>query len=279
MKSGNVLALCVLLVTTGLAEKPEKDKNVASFREAVEFFTSGPHYLATEHEDYVPQTLKKRAAKCNLTQEEAITEMSAIAREYRRLSEDSSDKVTDRMRKNGRMRLSAVIGFLAGFSDRSVLPLFEEMLVASNESTRVYAVIAYIKVAGPDSAPFIQKAFEKHPNLLMEYTVIEEFGRQLKKAKSNSPDKDLSASHIFLLQQVQEGKCRGDILDKVLCENLPDYSTSIQREMAAETMMNSENEYLRGMGNNIKTEIQKTPKEKRKDFRVKGEILDPARGK
>jgi len=74
-----------------------------------------------------------------------------------------------------------------------------------------------------------------------------------------------------------KGKYRGDILDKVLCENLPGYSTSNQREMAAETMLKSENDFVRGMGNSIKTEIEKTPKEKRKDFKAKGELLDPER--
>ena len=112
----------------------------------------------------------------------------------------------------------------------------------------------------------------------MEYTIIEEFGRQLKKTKTTSPLKDISGAYIFLLTEVQEGKYRGDILDKVLCENLPDYATSVQRQTAAETMMKTENEFLRGMGNNINAEIEKTPKDKRKDFRVKGELLDPERG-
>lgn len=46
-----------------------------------------------------------------------------------------------------------------------------------------------------------------------------------------------------------------------------------------ENRLKSENEYLRGMGNSIKVEIEKTPKERRKDFKAKGELLDPDRGK
>jgi len=271
--------VCILLAVICLADEPDKKKDIASFRKTVEFYASGPHFVATEPDESITEALKKRAEKSNLTQAEAIAEMSSMAREYRKLSEDTSEKVTERMRLIGRVRLSAVLGFLGRFEDRSALPLFEEMTGASNGSTRVYAVRAYIKVAGVDSILFIQKSFQKYPGLLMEYTVIEEFGRQLKKAKKASPNKDLSEPYIFLLTEVQEGKCRGDILDKVLCENLPAYSTSAQREKAAETMLKSSNDYLRGMGNSIKAEIEKTPKEKRKDFKAKGELLDPERGK
>ena len=276
MKKRMTSVICIIAAVTCLGEGK---KDTESFRKTVEFFASGPHYLATEHEDYVPQALKKQAGKYNLTREEAVAEMCSMAREYRRLSEDTSEKVTERMRQLGRMRLSAVLGFLGRLGDRSALPLFEEMTGAANGNTRLFAVEAYIKVAGVDSFPFIRSSFEKHPALLMEYTVIEEFGRQLKKAKNTSPNKDLSEAYIFLLREVREGKCRGDILDKVLCENLPEYATSIQREAAAETMMKSSNDYLRNMGNNIKNEIEKTPKEKRKDFKARGELLDPDRGK
>ena len=43
--------------------------------------------------------------------------------------------------------------------------------------------------------------------------------------------------------------------------------------------MNDDNEICRKQFTKIYEDTQKTPKEKRKDFSAKGELLDPERGK
>jgi len=277
MKTATLNAVCILLAVICLAEDTSVKKDIDFFRGVVRSAAEG--FIGDK--EGVFTNVVKHAQKCNLTQEESIAEMSALAREYRRISEKSLQGKTpeEEARDHDARRCLRILQLFSCFGDRSTLPIFEEMSAASNTWIRLNGYIGYIKVAGVGSGPFIRKYFRTAPGPMIEYTVIEEFGRQLKKTKNTSPSKDLSESYIFLLKEVQEGKCRGDILDKVLCENLPEYSTSIQREIAAETMLKSENECLRGMGNSIKTEIEKTPREKRKDFKAKGELLDPDRDK
>jgi hypothetical protein len=53
----------------------------------------------------------------------------------------------------------------------------------------------------------------------------------------------------------------------------------VQREVFADQLLKSGNEYQKGLARNMKDEMEKTPKEKRKDFRAKGELLDPDRDK
>jgi polyhydroxyalkanoate synthesis regulator phasin len=277
MKDRILISICALLVFFCLGDEKDK-RDIESFKKAVESYASGPHFLATEHEDYVPQTLKKWANKCNLTQEDAVAEMCTMAREYRRLSEDTSEKVTERMRQIGRARLSAVLGFLGRFEDRSALPLFEEMTGASNGSTRVYAVRAYIKVAGADSVPFLKKMLNTVLSAPHERKdVFRKFGEELKKAKAGG--KDLSEQYRFLLEAVTSGREQHCMVDEILCEMLPNYRTSVQREVFADQLLKSGNEYQKGLARNMKDEMEKTPKEKRKDFKAKGELLDSERKK
>ena len=264
MKKRMTSVICIIAAVTCLGEGK---KDTESFRKTVEFFASGPHYLATEHEDYVPQALKKQAGKYNLTRGEAVAEMCSMAREYRRLSEDTSEKVTERMRQLGRMRLSAVLGFLGRLGDRSALPLFEEMTGASNGSTRVYAIRAYIRVAGVDSMPFLKKMLNTNTVLSEPHErkdVFRKFGEELKKAKDDG--KDLSEHYRFLLEAVTSGREKHCMVDEILCEMLPDYRTSIQREVFADQLLKTGNEYQKGLARNMKDEMEKTPKEKRKDF-------------
>jgi hypothetical protein len=275
MKDRILISICALLAMVCLADETEKKKDVASFREAVEWFGKGPHAITS---DEAFSAIKKRAENCNLTQAEAIAEMTALAREYRKLSEDFSEGVTDRRRVNEGMRTRRVLSLIAGFSDHSALPLFEEMTGASNGSTRVYAVRAYIQVAGVDSVPFLKKMLNTVLSAPHERKdVFRKFGEELKKAKAGG--KDLSEQYRFLLETVTSGREQHCMVDEILCEMLPNYRTSVQREVFADQLLKSGNEYQKGLARNMKDEMEKTPKEKRKDFRAKGELLDPDRDK
>jgi len=157
MRVGIIIAMYTLLATVCQSEETAKTNRVISLRETVEFYASGPHGTTSGE---AVSAIKKCIQSCNLTQEDAISEMCSMAREYRRVSEDTSEEVTDRMRQIGRVRLSAIIGFLSRFENRAALPLFEEMVGASNQNTRVFAIEAYIRVAGVDSVTFVQKSFQ-----------------------------------------------------------------------------------------------------------------------
>jgi len=75
---------------------------------------------------------------------------------------------------------------------------------------------------------------------------------------------------------VEEGGATAE-LDKVLTAYLPGYSASVQRQNLAERMSDFEGVGTRGYFVNAKQEISKVPVQERKDFRAKGELLDPER--
>jgi len=226
------------------------------------------------------EIIRNVAKENGLTEEEMFKETESIVQNFRRSSENFSAGSTDNQRNTDAYWCLTMIQVLSRDFGNKYLPLFEDMAISSNDMVRFNGYTAYVKVAGTDSLPFIEK-ITKTPclNGLDQYRIYRVFGEQISKAKKEFPKKDLSKQFSHLVDMAIRGDIRGDIIDKVLCENLPEYATSIQREAAAETMIKSSNDYLRGMGNNIKGEIEKTPKEKRKDIKAKGELLDPDRGK
>jgi len=278
MRKEIIVTMCALLALVCLPEEPAKTNRVVSLRETVEFYASGPHGTTSGE---AVSAIKKCIQSCNLKQEEAISEMSSMAREYKRLSEDTSEKVTERMRQIGRVRLSAVIGFLGRLEDRSALPLFEEMTSASNGNTHVYAVEAYIRVAGVDSVPFIKRMLDdERLNSVDHGRIYEVFGRQLEAAKQKG-NISIEPCQRFLLEETKKEHTGdgGKQLDKLLNRVLPDYTNSLQRIEAAEWFIKNGSSYHKNYFGNIKTEIEKTPKAKRKDFKAKGELLDPDKDK
>lgn len=280
MKTESLLSLCLLLAVS-FAEGVGTVKDIESFRKAVEFYASGPHFLATEHEDYVPQTLKKQASKCGVTQEEAIAEMCRMAREYKKLSEDFSEGVTDRRRVNEEMRTRRVLSMIAGFSDHSTLKFFEEMAGATNTSIRLHGSWCYIRVAGVDAVPFIKKLLDDDRlNSMDHWKIYETFGKQIEIATQKG-NTNIAPCQRFLLEETKN-EHTGDgakQLDLILSKLLPDYSNSVQRIEAAEWFVQNGSAYHKNYFGNIKAEIEKTPKEKRKDFKAKGELLDPDKDK
>jgi hypothetical protein len=271
-------AVCILLSVICLADETEKKKDVASFREAVEWFGKGPHAITS---DEAFSAIKKRAENCNLTQAEAIAEMTALAREYRKLSEDFSEGVTDRRRVNEEMRTRRVLSLIAGFSDLSTLPFFEEMAGATNTSIRLHGSWCYIRVAGVDSLSFIKELLDDDRlNSMDHWKIYETFGKQVEIAAKKG-NINIEPCQRFLLEETKKEHTGdgGKQLDIILCKLLPDYTNSIQRIEAVQWFVQNGSSYHKNYFGNIETEIEKTPKEKRKDFKAKGELLDPERGK
>ena len=82
----------------------------------------------------------------------------------------------------------------------------------------------------------------------------------------------------FLLEKTQTEEAGvEELFDMLLIKYLPGYETSVQRLEAMERLAASANEYRRKYGQPRKEELEKIPVEKRKDFRAKGELLDPER--
>lgn len=85
----------------------------------------------------------------------------------------------------------------------------------------------------------------------------------------------------YLLEQVEvenddETICK---MDAMLSLYLPDYKSSIQRLRLYQRVQTSGSDFSKQYFAKIKSEIEETPKDKRKDFRANGELLDPERTK
>jgi len=95
-------------------------------------------------------------------------------------------------------------------------------------------------------------------------------------------DKEEWKVDMFLLEKIETEEMGGSIelLDSVLCWQIPSYTNSVQRLAAVEKLLKniraSRGDYF-NRWNAVKEEIEKTPANERKDFRVKGELLDPER--
>jgi hypothetical protein len=84
--------------------------------------------------------------------------------------------------------------------------------------------------------------------------------------------------YAFMLEKVQAEEDLAELLDAPLVNRIPGYSTSVQRaEIAERLAVSTSNEYRRKLWTLKKEEIAKTPAHERKDFRAKGELLDPGR--
>ena len=282
MKRHMALVICAFVsLSASLAAVADVKKNVPGFRDLLvayskEFYGESPSNLVS--------ILQKQAKNTNFTQEEAIAEMSALAREYRRLSEETSLAKTQEEEArdyNARCCLR-VLQLISCFGDRCTLPLFDEMSAASNTWIRLNGYVGYIKVSGVDSVPFLNK-------ILMDglYTerdhcqIYDNFHRELMKIDNDKSSEKFRKGLTFLLVSAQRDTMgnAANQLDKILCKLLPDYSISVQREQVATKFAKDGNEFYKNHFGKIRDEIEKTPTEKRKDFKAKGELLDPDRSK
>jgi len=91
-------------------------------------------------------------------------------------------------------------------------------------------------------------------------------------------------AYTLMLEKVQAEGERSivRVLDEVLRRDVPGYATSVRRMEVAERLSASDKIGLFGerIGDHwkpVKDEVAKTPNDKRRDFRAKGDLLDPER--
>ena len=248
--------------------------------------------------DGIAAHLRKSAENGEMTREEAILELEALARKYRRLAEEGPANVKDEEGRDKRgldsdRCRSLLRGLGEEFGDKTLLlPFFEEMTQSTNEGIRSSAMYGYIRVSGAVGfLPFIER-MEKDSryttrDIYRAYSDLVVFTldpspEDLEDGMYTPPpklsDAEKAKVHAFMLKKTQtvDGSIV-EILDEVLAEQLSDYRTSVQRAEFAERLANPNSEYKRKYWIDAKEEIGKVPAKKRKDFRAKGELLDPAR--
>ena len=211
----------------------------------------------------------------------AILALEALARQYRRQAEETPPIINEfglEQLKPDVNRCWSMLGVLASIGDRRILPLFEEMTASTERYIRFTAVRGYIAVAGlVDSLPFIGRLMENPLYTNHERALFLIDIRRRLEASPPSPE-DMEKICALMLERslVEEGAATAE-LDKILSVHLPGYSTSVQRQNLAERMINFDGVGTRGHFVNAKQEISKVPVQERKDFRAKGELLDPER--
>lgn len=179
---------------------------------------------------------------------------------------------------------SRLLAFVTHYGDKQNLTFLEQASHSTNKHLRVESAYAYIRLADVDSFPFIKAIFSNN-----NYTgydrekVLKAFNRMLKSEKgmakkSSELTRKIHMFYFEILEKESDGGCVSSI-DNNLCEEIPDYRNSVQRLACASSFAENGNKYYKDYFGKIRDEIEKTHKEKRKDFKAKGELLDPDRKK
>ena len=178
-------------------------------------------------------------------------------------------------------RFELMLWLLRASEDSSVPPFLEEVSFgAGGEWTRKNAVYAYIDLTGTNSVPFLRKLMADGRYAKSNFTFpLAEFLRILEKGQEINDE-----SLAFLLEFVEKNEFTHNVryVDRTLCKILPGYLNSVQRLAVAK--WHSENgdpfsDATKGYFSEAKRAIEKIPESERKDFRAKGELLDPERRK
>jgi len=256
-----------------------------------------------EEADVGVKRIKDAVEKGEMTEADAVHEMAEMARRYRDLAEKDfviPFRGVPPYVPPDAYRCFSMLRGLTGFSANSTLPIFEEMSLSKCEIIRINGMSRYIEVVGAASAfPFIDKlakdprytvddrhyAYRALVRLARDYEIpeskemIQRYGYKHLPAPTDRPlppklsPEDMCKVYTFILERIQTeaNEDIGRTLDWLLTIQLPDYITSVQRLTVAEK--------FGGLGywKAAKDEIEKVPASERKDFRVKGELLDPER--
>ena len=152
-----------------------------------------------------------------------------------------------------------------GFSE--FLPWLEKQ---GNESqwagVRQNAAVSYVKIAGLDATPFVQKILsgsEEKYDIGCKRVVAKEFFEQVAKAEaSKAPQAKIDAAYKMLIEQAQSVSYVGhaDQIDRFFSERLEGYRASTQRQRVVDRFINSTNEFARANFRKKQEELQKTPK-------------------
>jgi len=260
---------------------------------------------SNEVDEFVEQ-LRQSVQKGEMTKRNAVLEMEALVRKHKEIFDATPRRNDDgswnTVAGNAQERCESALKALHRFDDKHSLPLFEEMTRAEDFALRYYGMVGYVRVAGAvDALPFIER-LAKNPRVegyyapayltLIAITFNERIlFREIYRFPISippPPPSELTPAerrkiHTFMLEALQtQNEWTVKRLDEALAKHLPDYAASIQRKEVAERFAQSD--ALDFSGNRIsdhwkaiKDEIEKTPVEKRKDFRARGELFDPER--
>ena len=181
-----------------------------------------------------------------------------------------------------RQRVAYPVVVLREFPGPDTLALIRECSFSTDSVVSDCAVASYVAVAGGDSVPFLR-----------EYVAGGGDGRSrrlsrnlrwdIKKFKERNKNDDAAGLNAFLLELLHKEERWGNVesIDEALCMTLDGYEQSVQRAQAIQKcsaeMRKTNNTVAQERYRKTQAEVEKTPENARKDFRSKGELLDPDR--
>ena len=143
------------------------------------------------------------------------------------------------------------------------------------ELVRTESALAYIRIAGLDATPFVERILSGDDDLYgfnCKYLVAREFFAQIEQAEArNAPQEKIDAAYMTLIKQVQtmNGYSTTWSVDKMLANQLPDYATSVQRESVLSRFLNVTNEIAKANFIRKHEEIVNLPEDRKTDLRTR----------
>ena len=172
-------------------------------------------------------------------------------------------------------KATSAIYLLRHFHEPQTLDLMKTYASFEDYFVRDCAIDTYISIAGGDATPFLQEIIAKGENRIQICRLL---GGIIRGLKAENRDNGVEKFQAFLLDMLQEEQEWYGVyqLDKILYATLDDYPQSIQREQAMRRFVNTPKIGQQSQRyREIQAEINEVPPDKRKDFRAKGELLDP----
>ena len=164
------------------------------------------------------------------------------------------------------------MNLLGETQDPSLLPYLEEKCNSPYDEIREGAAESYVKNAGLDARPFVQKILsgnEAKYDFSCRYHVMREFFEQITKAEAEKVSQaKIDTAYKMLIELAQSVAYEGhaDQVDGFLCEHLEGYRASVQREKAVSRFIESKNEIAKADFIKKNSEVLKTPKAERTDL-------------
>ncbi len=214
-------------------------------------------------------------AKTNNIPAELVTRMAMI------IAEESFKLVTTQdVMSNTKaevLKCARMLGLLGRSGDLSVGPFLDKMSKSTNEYIRIDASLAYINLLGLEAAPFLFRVvldtqFKEYDR----YRMYKTFTNQIKRSENIASAFKVNESYMRLLKimEKENGPMAVTELDRILCDKLDGYATSIQRERVVKRFSQSETQAVRNHFGKIWEEIEKIPADKRANLQLKNVSAD-----
>jgi len=181
--------------------------------------------------------------------------------------------------KDTRYKIRNAVLVLRYFSGPNTSTVFRECISSTDTLVCDAAIDSYITLEGVNTIPFFREYIAKGGQPRSGICI--RLGTLIPGLKEKNKTGEVDKIHAFLLEMIQEEKEWYAVmpLDNILLSTLDGYSQSVQREQTVRRFvhMPNMNERERQHYHTVRAEVDAVPADKRKDFRAKGELLDPER--